>query len=276
MEPSAYNRSAAKSNQTRFDELAEVYDRARPTPPGELLDVLVQWAGGRPRLVVDLGCGTGLSTRIWSGRADAVVGIDPGERMLDQARARTTDPAIRYQAGPSHATGLPDASADVVTCSQSLHWMDTSATFAEAARILRPAGVFAAFDCDWPPTFPHWRLDEMFRDVRDRSHVLEQYHHQAPAGGRIDKSLHLIRMHDSGRFTFLKEFCLHSYESGDAERYIEMLISYSGVGKLLARGVSEADLGLDAARRLAAELLGDAPSRWMFTYRVRLGITPGV
>lgn len=275
MEPSAYSRSAGKANQKRFDELAEVYDRARPAPPVELLDILARWSGGRPGLVVDLGCGTGLSTRVWSGGADAVVGIDPAERMLEQARARTDDPAIRYQAGPSHETGLDDGSADIVTCCQSLHWMDTSATFAEAARILRAGGVFAAIDCDWPPTFPHWRLDEKFREVRDRSHVLEQYHNQAPVGGRIDKSLHLMRMHDSGRFAFLKQFALHRCETGDADRYIEMLISYSGVGKLLSRGVSEADLGLDAARDLATRMLADDPTPWIFTYHARVGITPG-
>jgi len=46
------------------------------------------------------------------------------------------------------ATDLPDGCADIVTCSQSLHWMVPESTFAEVARILRPGGVFATYDYD--------------------------------------------------------------------------------------------------------------------------------
>ena len=39
------------------------YDRFRPRPPRALVETLLQVAGvERARLVVDLGCGTGLST----------------------------------------------------------------------------------------------------------------------------------------------------------------------------------------------------------------------
>ena len=34
---------------------------------------------------------------------------------------------------------------------QALHWMEPAPTFGEVARLLRPGGVFAALDCDWPP-----------------------------------------------------------------------------------------------------------------------------
>ena len=45
------------------------YDRARPTPPPALLDLLTQLIGmPHPTLVVDVGSGTGLSTAIWGER----------------------------------------------------------------------------------------------------------------------------------------------------------------------------------------------------------------
>src|ERR1051326_7459576 len=53
------------------------YDRFRPRPPQALLDVLSRYARAeRPALVVDLGCGTGLSTRAWSNVAERTIGID--------------------------------------------------------------------------------------------------------------------------------------------------------------------------------------------------------
>jgi SAM-dependent methyltransferase len=50
-----------------------------------------------------------------------------------------------------HRPRTPQALVDaLVTCSQSLHWMEPEPTFAEVARILRRGGVFAAYDYDWP------------------------------------------------------------------------------------------------------------------------------
>ncbi len=48
-----------------------------------------------------------------------------------------------------------EGTAGIVTCAQSFHWMEPESTFIEVARILRPGGVFAAYDYDRPPTV-HW------------------------------------------------------------------------------------------------------------------------
>jgi SAM-dependent methyltransferase len=64
----------------------------------------------------------------------------------------------------SAQTGLPASSADIVTCSQSLHWMEPEPTFAEVARILRSGGLFVAYDYDWPPTVL-WEVEQAYHDV---------------------------------------------------------------------------------------------------------------
>lgn len=60
---------------------AEQSQASRPRPPLALLDLLCQGAlAERPHLVVALGFDAGLSTAIWSGRADAAIGLDKVER----------------------------------------------------------------------------------------------------------------------------------------------------------------------------------------------------
>src|SRR5262249_10583649 len=152
-----------------------------------------------------LGSGTGLSTRLWSDRADEVIGIEPSDDMRRQAEARSAGLAnVRYQKGLSTATGLPDGCADIVIASQSLHWMEPTGTFAEVERLLRPGGVFAAIDNDWPPTLD-WEAQALYQAfMRDTDRI-------AAAGGyerdvkRWRKDEHLNRIGASGRFRYATE-----------------------------------------------------------------------
>src|SRR5205823_3055487 len=109
---------------------ASSYDRARPTPPPALLDLLTQVIDlPHPALVVDLGSGTGLSTAIW---AERVIGIDPNADMRTAAVHKVEDhpyaAQIAYREGVAHRTGLPDGCADIVTAAQSFHWMEPTST----------------------------------------------------------------------------------------------------------------------------------------------------
>jgi SAM-dependent methyltransferase len=125
---------------------AERYEAYRPRPPRALLELLPPLTGRqRLRLVVDLGSGTGLSTRFWADTADEAVGVEPQDAMRSYAEQVTQAANVRYVAGSSYETGLPDGSADLVTASQSFHWMRPAPTFAEVERVLRPGGVLCVY-----------------------------------------------------------------------------------------------------------------------------------
>ena len=80
-------------NIERFSGFADLYDKYRPAPPAALSTILTQWAQvTRPHLVVDLGCGTGLSTRYWAGKAEQVIGVDPTSDMRAQAEVSFREP----------------------------------------------------------------------------------------------------------------------------------------------------------------------------------------
>src|SRR5262249_57366903 len=83
---SEFSRDLIGRSGYALEGFAGAYDTARPGPPVVVLDVLERCAGGRPRLVVDLGSGTGLSSRAWAGRATRVVGVEANPAMLAIAR----------------------------------------------------------------------------------------------------------------------------------------------------------------------------------------------
>ena len=266
----------AQPTVARFDDVAEVYDAARPTLPLVIVDILTTMASvPRPRLVVDLGSGTGLSTLVWADRALHVIGVEPNPEMRAQAerRARSVgaEKTVTFCPGLAAETGLPSASADIVTCSQSLHWMEPDATFAEVDRILRPGGVFAAIDCDWPPTIEP-EIDMAYAAFMDRAANLEEQLGINRDVPRWSKSQHLTRMRGCGRFRFCKEVLVHGIESGSADRLIALARSFGCVATILRRGRSEEDIGIPALEEIARRVLGSRVAPWYFSYRVRLGI----
>jgi SAM-dependent methyltransferase len=245
------------------------FDANRPTPPGILLDILcLEAQTERPRLVVDLGSGTGLSTRPWADRADEVVGVEASPEMREQAEAATAAGNVRFVQAYAQATGLPDGSADIVTCSQALHWMEPGPTLAEAARILRPGGVFAAYDYDWPPIV-HWEIEAAFEEMLRRLRVGRR-----PDGERMRyaKEEHLERIKSSGHFRYVREVVLHSRERGGAERVIGMALSLGPLTVMLQNGTTEEELGVAALRETAERVLGDREVDIYLGYRVRLGV----
>jgi SAM-dependent methyltransferase len=245
---------------------AASYDRFRPRPPEVLLDLLVRLAGGgRPGLVVDLGSGTGLSARAWAGRAERVVGVEPDDAMRAVAEEQG---GAEFVAASSSATGLPDACADLVTCSQSLHWMEPEPTFAEVGRILRPGGVFAAYDYD-PIPVVHPEVDAAFDAVLDAAKALrDETGSISPWTSRrpLWKGDHLKRLRESGRFAYAREFVLHAVEDGDTRRLLGYMRSLGAVE------VHRDLLPLDELEATARRILGDRPVPFWFGYRVRIGV----
>ena len=256
----------------RFSGFAGEYDRHRPSPPAALASLLASYTGTeRPARVIDLGCGTGLSSRYWAERAVEVIGVEPSADMRHEALRQTSSANVRYQEGYSHATGLPAASVQIVTCMQALHWMEPQATFTEAGRILVSGGVFAAIDYDWPPVSSSWRADQAWSACNDRAGALEA----SLAGARParwDKSGHAARMRASGCFRFVREAALHHVDAGGSERYVGLLCSQGGVMELLKAGYSAEDLGIIELDRIARSELGTEPRPFYWSARVRVGV----
>jgi SAM-dependent methyltransferase len=245
------------------------YHGARPAPPAALLALLCRLARTeRPRLVVDIGSGTGLSTHAWAERADEVVGVEPNAEMRAAAEAGMPFPNVRYVEGYSDHTGLQESAADVVTYSQALHWMDPQPTFAEAARILRPGGVFAAYDYELPPSVD-WEVDAAFEYFLLRVGKFRRERLSIPPA---EKAGHVPRMRESGMFRYVRELGVSGEDAATAERVVGLALSLGPVGRLLDEGLTEEEIGLAGLREAAERVLGDRELTWTLSYRVRVGV----
>lgn len=111
------------------------YQRVRPGYPLESARWLVP---AQARNALDVGAGTGKFTALLLELGLEVTAVDPSTDMLAQLAAHC--PAATAVTGTAEATGLTDASFDVVTVAQAWHWCDALPASAELARVLRPHG----------------------------------------------------------------------------------------------------------------------------------------
>jgi SAM-dependent methyltransferase len=253
-----------------LEGFASAYDGARPSPPAVVLEVLERCAGARPRLVVDLGSGTGLSSRAWSERADRVIGVEGNPAMLAIARDATTAPNVSFVEGYGEATGLDSGTADIVTCAQSFHWMDPHAVLPEAARLLRPGGVFAAYDYDVVPVIEP-RVDAAFARVIDVRWDARERLGLHAGSSFWPKSQHADRIRESGLFAFVREVHCHGELVADGRRIIELAHSLGGPSDIFDGQAPELNEAADELAALALELLPQ-PRSMLLGYSIRLGI----
>jgi SAM-dependent methyltransferase len=251
---------------------AAVYDTHRPSPPAALLDILLLVAQiKRAHLVVDLGSGTGLSTRVWSDYADEVVGVEANPHMLDRARAATGAANVRYVWARAARTGLSAGDADIVTCAQSFHWMEPAKVLTEAARLLRAGGVFAAYDYDVPPVVEP-KVDDAFAALFTAREAARKRLHLEAGAATWPKERHLEEIRASGHFRFARELTCHGFDEATAERVVGLAESIGGPRALFDGAAPEVDESFARLRDLAQAVLAEGRWPMVVCYRVRLGV----
>ena len=149
--------------------------------------------------------------------------------------------------------------------------MEPVSTFAEVARILRPGGVFAAYDYDLLPTV-HWEAEQAFVTFMARVRQLRRAHAVPPGIQEWEKADHLHRLQESRQFRYVKELLLHHTEPCTAERWVGFALTLREVAPVLDLGLEEEALGLEASRRAADQTLGRGGLPWYVSYRVRVGV----
>jgi ubiquinone/menaquinone biosynthesis C-methylase UbiE len=146
--------SASSDVKGYFTGLASAYADFRPTYPDDAIQWIIDGLPS-PLSAADIGCGTGISTRLLANHGVNVIGIDPNADMLGQARRDSASISnLDFQTGTGEITGLASASVGLVVCAQSFHWFDAPAALKEFHRILKPGGRLALM-WNWKLTGHH-------------------------------------------------------------------------------------------------------------------------
>ena len=133
--------------------MAEGYARNRPALHERIVARAVAALGLESfgDLAVDVGCGSGLSTRALMGRARRVVGIEPVFEMTTCARA--VAPGAHFVQGRGEAMPFGAGTVDVITAAGSLNYARPEEVLRETGRVLAEAGLLLVYDFAQGRTF---------------------------------------------------------------------------------------------------------------------------
>lgn len=179
------------SNAALFSTVAREYANFRPGYPPELFAWLAGAVSAR-HAVWDCGCGSGQASIALAECFDEVFATDVAPEQIAAAR---THPRVQYSVAPAERSGLPDASVDLVTVAQALHWFEAGAFYEEARRVARPGALLAVWT--YPrPEFIDPECDRVFLDFYanvvgpywppERKHVEAQYQSLPFPAGEIE------------------------------------------------------------------------------------------
>ena len=132
--------STHRALRATFDEVAELYDRARPSYPPQLFDDLTELAALRPGArVLEIGCGTGQATVPLAERGLDIVCVELGERLAAIARGKLAHfPHVRVVNAPFETWDGGAAPFDAVVAFTAFRWLDRRVRSSKAAELLRP------------------------------------------------------------------------------------------------------------------------------------------
>jgi SAM-dependent methyltransferase len=101
---------------------------------------------------LDVGCGTGALSQTIVDHASpgSVVSVDPSPGFVEYAKARVSGGNVRFGVGDARSLPVATASVDVAAAALVLNFVSEPAlAVAEMARVVRPAGVVAAYVWDY-------------------------------------------------------------------------------------------------------------------------------
>lgn len=177
------DRSGSTHFEDHFSRQSQLYAQYRPKYPEEVYAYLASIAPGHS-LAWDCGTGNGQAAVGLAEYFDRVYATDASAEQVSHAQVHER---VEYHVESAEHVSLEDGSADLVTVAVAIHWFAFDDFYGEVRRVLKPAGVIAAWTYSFAEITPE--IDALIRQYYyeilhgfwpERIHYLEERYETLP------------------------------------------------------------------------------------------------
>jgi SAM-dependent methyltransferase len=220
------------SRRTSFDDVAALYDRARPSYPPALIEGLERFAGlGPESRVLEIGCGTAQLTVALARRGASVLAVELGPNLAALAATKLARyPRVEVVVADFDSWNVPDAELDLVVAATAFHWLDPATRLSKCLRALRPGGTLAIVETHWNAGSGN---DPFFAATQDCYARWSQQHDPAFQPRTLETlPVRNDELEDSGRFAEIRLEQVVQEQRYRATEYCELLSTFSDIRAL--------------------------------------------
>ena len=128
-----------------FNDVVDVYDKARPTYPQELLDDVMKFANRNFfESGLEVGAGTGQATDLFLNRIKKLDIVEVGDKQVEYLNEKYSNKNISV-----YKAYFEDYSSkekyDLIYSATAFHWVDDTIGYPKAWNMLKDGGVMAVF-----------------------------------------------------------------------------------------------------------------------------------
>lgn len=218
--------STATTDERRrsFDQMVELYARARPPAPREVFDTLAAYVPP-PAEVLEIGCGPGNASLPLLERGFRIHAVELGENLAAFARHRLAAFPFTVEVGKFEDASLNPASVDLVVCSAAFHWLDREPAMRQVVKVLKPGGALALIWGSARRTAEDNRVDEAIQAAY-RAHAPEITRQAVDRmGSKVDEIGKAVC--DTPELCDYEERLFPQTHFFDRQRYVDTLATFS-------------------------------------------------
>jgi len=210
-----------------FEKISSLYDRARISYPIQLIDNIITYSRVSPNgRILDVGCGTGKATLLFAQRGYRVIGLDPGQEMVNVAKEKCSSfPKVSFEVGTFEEVKFSEASFDAIISGMAWHWVKPEGRYEKVFRTLTRGGTLALF---W-----YYQRKEESDFVKNVGKILDRYGgvDRGPAGSLV-KQIADSTYAELSRSRLFTSVETREYEENiefSKQKYLDLVTSHSWV-----------------------------------------------
>ena len=135
-----------KKESEMFDQMADYYDKYRPSYPSETITAIIDKASlTTGSKILEIGAGSGKATEQFADFGFEIVCIEHGEDLVKKGNERFQSKDIKFIASKFENYDTPSEYFDAIISAQAFHWLEQPLGYEKCAKTLKKGGYLAPF-----------------------------------------------------------------------------------------------------------------------------------